>query len=192
MKSICDTCQRKIYGKCPAGCLAYPKINVGSGSMLKQNYINFDEKQWKRGDLETDIFGKIENIKNIFPDNYFSEIICFHVIEHFRRTEANQILLDFYNLLKPDGKLILEAPDILGSYWYHIEIKNNPKEYINTVFGKEESRLKYGENMLHRSGWTMEIAKEEMQNVGFSITHAGIGTSHGMGKRDFRVEGIKR
>ena len=191
-EDICKVCLRKLYGECPIDCRSMPKINIGSGEMLKQDYINFDEKVWKRKKIATDIIGKIENIKSMVPVNYFYEIICFHVIEHFMMTEAKKILLSFYDLLRPDGKLILEAPDVLGSYWYFVEIKKNVRGFIDMMFSTEAVREKYGDNMLHRSGWTMEIAKEEMQKVGFSITHAGIGMSHGMGKRDFRVEGIKK
>jgi hypothetical protein len=51
---------------------------------------------------------------------------------------------------------------------------------------------RWGDRWIHRSAWTKEIIAEEMRIVGFEIVHIGIGLTHGMGERDFRVEGIKR
>jgi len=53
------------------------------------------------------------------------------------------------------------------------------------------NRLKYGPLMQHKSGWTNEVLSAEMKKVGFKIVHTGVGMLHGMGYRDFRVEGIK-
>lgn len=188
---ICDICQREKYNSCPIDCRIHPKINIGSGEMLKKEYINYDQLIWKRNNLETDIIGRVEDVCCLLPIGYFEEIICFHVIEHFRMFNAIKVLSDFYKLLKPEGKLIIEGPDILGSYVYLIETKKNPKAYIDMVFGKEVDRIKYGKGMVHRSGWTQEVAREALIKVGFKVTYTGIGMSHGMGLRDFRVEGIK-
>ncbi len=64
-------------------------------------------------------------------------------------------------------------------------------QYIDQVFGKEEDRIRYGESMTHRSGWTKDTMAEAMKEAGFEVVHIGIGLSHGFGSRDFRVEGIK-
>jgi|GEM_PF-2100730 len=188
---ICDTCQRKKHSDCPENCLISPKINVGSGGMLKKEYINYDALKWERGGLQTDIIGNVESISEIFPSDYFTEIICFHVIEHFRMFNALEVLGDFFRLLKPGGKVVIEGPDILGSYEYLVERKKSPVAYVDMVFGKEADRLKYGKRMVHRSGWTQDIAKSALTKVGFKVTHTGIGMSHGMGPRDFRAEGVK-
>ena len=123
-------------------------------------------------------------------EEYFAEILCAPVIEHFWETVALEVLCDLYILLRPGGKLILEGPDVLGGYWYYVEKLNNIKEYIEMLFAKR-NRVKYGELMAHRSGWTVDLAAEAMEKVGFKVVHKGIGLTHGMGKRDFRVEEVK-
>jgi len=188
---ICDICKRKNTSSCPIDCLTNPKINIGSGGMLKQEYINFDLLVWKYHYLETDIIGDIKKITEILPLDYFQEIICFHTIEHFRKHESINVLEDFYKLLIRGGRLILEAPDILGSYDYFVTRKKSPSAYIDMIFSTEAVMKKHGKGFLHRSGWTRDIAAETMQKIGFKITQKGIGLSHGMGPRDFRVEGIK-
>lgn len=187
---ICDKCQRKAYGQCPDDCLSTPRLNVGSGEMLKREYINYDMREWAHNGMKTDVIGTIEAITDTLPTGFFAEILNAHVIEHFRTKDALAMLRDFHKLLRPGGKLTLEGPDVLGAYWYYIEQKHDPREYIECLFA-ETNRLKYGDEMAHRSGWTCDTAADAFQSAGFTVTHKGIGLTHGMGKRDFRVEGIK-
>lgn len=190
---LCDICVRRKKDKvpCPEGCPGAPKLNAGSGAMLKPDFINYDALgTWSRGGLTTDIVGSIEEMREVLWQGIFSEILCVHVIEHFRAQAANAMLRDFFTLLRRGGRLVLEGPDLLGVYWYYVEQKQDIPAYIDMLFS-ERNRLKYGEPMAHRSGWTRGIAAQAVLDAGFTLTHTGIGLTHGMGKRDFRVEGIK-
>lgn len=188
---LCDKCQRKTFGRCPDDCLSMPRLNAGSGQMLKKEYINYDMKEWTHHGMITDVIGTIETITDTLPTDFFAEILNTHVIEHFREADALVMLADFHKLLRPGGKLILEGPDVLGAYWYYIEKKNDPGQYIECLFA-EANRLKYGDEMAHRSGWTCDIAAKALRTVGFTVIHKGFGMTHGMGRRDFRVEGLKK
>jgi len=51
----CDICGRK--NECPANaeCKTKPRLNAGSGLMLKKEYINFDTKACEHHGMKTDI-----------------------------------------------------------------------------------------------------------------------------------------
>lgn len=168
-----------------------PRLNLGSGVMIKPEWTNFDCRHFEHGGLCTDVIGRIEDIVSIFGPDHFRTVLCAHVIEHFRYSDALKVLRDIYTIMKSGGKAILEGPDVLGGYDYWVTKKGNPREYIEMLFS-ERMRMKNGPEWTHRSGWTRDIMAEEMEKIGFKIVHKGIGLTHGMGPRDFRVEGIKR
>jgi len=59
--------------------------------------------------------------KLFFPDNSIDHILCSHFIEHVYPDEANQILADFFRVLKPGATCHLIVPDL------NLQVR----EYIN-------------------------------------------------------------
>ena len=171
--------------------MKYEQLNLGSGGLIWPEYLNFDLRYHNRGHgyAQTDVIGDINNTP--FKDGSFKLILCCHVIEHFYKTDAIAVIGRCYSLLKPGGKLVMEAPCIFGCYSYYVEVKKDMSRFIDFIYGGEDSRLKYGNEYAHRSGWTGGLMSDEMETVGFKIISVGPGQLHGMGKRDFRVEGIK-
>lgn len=191
---ICPICNRDAtcQGQARERCLAEPWVNVGSGLMLKDDMINYDIMRHHHGGRSTDVLGNIREITNVLPSGYFAGILCAHVIEHFYRTDALSVLADFKALLRPGGKLIIEAPCLAGVYWHHLDNgKGGLRALADSLYGLEAHRLKWGDVWTHKSGWTGEIMAEELTAMGMSVTHIGIGLTHGMGRRDFMVEATK-
>ena len=167
------------------------KLNLGSGDMLLLNdWVNFDLRPWKRHGIATDSFGLIEHITEIYDTETFDEILCAHVIEHFLLNDAVSLLKDILSLLTKGGKLILEGPDVLGGYELYAMKQKNLSQWNEMIFSHGNAK-KYGEEMRHVSCWSGETAKRVMEEVGYEIAYVGPGRTHGMGPRDFRVEGIK-
>jgi len=54
------------------------KLNLGSGLDYKPGFINLDSDK----NLKADIYHNINKFPWPFPDNTFSEIHCFHILEH--------------------------------------------------------------------------------------------------------------
>lgn len=191
MFKLCEMCHRVRNGEeCPKNCKANPKLNVGSGQMLKKEFINFDMEETNHRGMRTDMFGNIVDMSIQFADDTFAEILSAHVIEHFRTVDAMEMLKSFYRILRPGGKLVLEGPDVIGAYKFYVETKKNTAEYIECLFA-ERNRKDRGDQWGHLSGWTGATAAEACKEVGFAVTHTGIGLTHGMGYRDFRVEAVK-
>jgi hypothetical protein len=201
MNKVCHLCKRFEYNKsleagkstCPqfVSCTQNPKLNLGSGLMLIADYINFDLIPLQHGGQLTDIIGNIMDAGVMLPTDYFQEILSSHVIEHFYEDKAVEVLQIIFSLLRKGGKLIIEAPDILGCYQRYIVEKKDIKEYCNSIYGNTPHRKLYGEQWMHRSGWTGQLMADTLKGLGFEIKHIGIGLTHGMGARDFRVEAIK-
>lgn len=157
--------------------------------MIKPEFINYDKMIWRRRDLVTDMIGDIKDIVDRFGQNVFAEVLCAHVIEHFRPEAAMGVIEDCYKILQPGGKLVMEGPDVMGIYNLY---KDDPEKVIVHLFGREDHYIKFGDHMTHKWGWTRDTMAKAMENIGFQIFHVGIGMTHGMGTRDFRVEGIKK
>lgn len=169
------------------------KLNLGSGEMLRNGYINFDKNMTKQGDKKTDVIGDILDIAKIYSPETFDEILCAHVIEHFELKVADKILKDCYSLLKKSGKLIMEGPDIIGIIQLYNEahpIMDTPEKVIQNIYGSP-TYIESGHEWLHKWGFCQETMEIAMSKTGFKIVKVGIGTTHGMGRRDFRVVGVK-
>ena len=168
------------------------KLNLGSGCMLKADYVNFDAQEIKEGGLTTDVVGQIKDIIGVFGKERFEEIFCVHVLEHLVPEDGEKMIEDCYAMLKPGGRLILEAPDIIGCLELYQE--KHPAVPLGVVltslYGHNKDQWK--ELGYHRWGYTRDSGAELVEKYGFRVTHKGIGMTHGMGKRDFRVEGIKK
>jgi SAM-dependent methyltransferase len=62
-----------------------------------------------------------------FPAGSFDLIVLWHVLEHLDAPE--EVLREIYRILKPDGFLVLEVPNlaslqarIFGKHWFHLDI----------------------------------------------------------------------
>jgi glycosyltransferase involved in cell wall biosynthesis len=94
------------------------KLNIASGKDYREGYINADlySENTDKVDAEFDA------MKIPYPDNTVDEILALHVIEHFDFFEGQRVLAEWYRVLKPGGKLVLETPDFL----------ENCKEFVNS------------------------------------------------------------
>ncbi len=126
-------------------------LNLGAGTLLKKDCINFDCQIFTRGDLKTDIIGKIEDITTLFKKDIFDTILCFHVLEHFTLKAARKMLADCYIILKLHGTLIMEAPDVLGSYALY---KNDLPKLMNVLYSDQVQVDAHGDCWSHHFGYT--------------------------------------
>lgn len=164
------------------------KLNLGSGEMLLKDHINFDAQIFKRHGIFTDTLGFVEKLTDIYEENTFDEVLSAHVIEHQLEPDSIKMLKDIHKVLKPGGKAIIEGPDFLGAQKVAGE---NVQQAIRWIMSHTVHPKKWGDHWYHKSAWTKDIVAEAMEKVGYQIVHKGIGLTHGMGERDFRVEGVK-
>jgi predicted SAM-dependent methyltransferase len=82
------------------------KINLGCGTDILEGYINYDLQN-----PQADILGDATSLP--FQDNSMDEIFSSHLLEHFDYFEAHRALIEWRRVLRPEGLLILELPNLL-------------------------------------------------------------------------------
>lgn len=83
------------------------KLNLACGDLIFPGYINVDLYS-EKADVKADV-------KQLpFPDDYADEILAMHIIEHFDFHEGFVVLQEWKRVLKPNGKLVIECPDLLA------------------------------------------------------------------------------
>lgn len=89
------------------------KLNLGCGDKILEGYINVDIAPSRSG-KRPDIICDLRNLAVFKPDTV-SEILSIHVFEHFWRWEVDDILREWIRVLKPNGVLILECPNLISA-----------------------------------------------------------------------------
>jgi glycosyltransferase involved in cell wall biosynthesis len=177
----------------PINCPMPVKINLGSGGSPLKGYINVDATPTRLG-ITPDIICDIRNL-SIFDDNYADEIIAIHVIEHFWRWEVLDILKEWLRVLKPEGKLILECPNLISACK---EILANPD--ATTGPGPEGQRTMwclYGDPvhqdplMCHRWLYTPQSLGQLLRESGLIDVINEPAVFKLREPRDMRITGIK-
>jgi SAM-dependent methyltransferase len=105
----------------------YEYLNIGCGNVRFPNCINMDIVD--NVYTYVDIVGNVLNIP--FPDKRFKGVIFCHVLEHLYQKDHFRAMQEIRRVLKPNGKLFLECPDLnlvckyfldnfqgRGDYWY--------------------------------------------------------------------------
>ena len=91
------------------------KLNLGAGSDIRQGYINIDIRPIEGIDVVADL----GTVHKMFTGG--DEILAYDVIEHFSHTEHEQILMNWFGMLKPGGKMIVRCPNPKSICWGYIE-----------------------------------------------------------------------
>lgn len=85
------------------------KLNLGCGDQIMEGYINCDLYD-KKADVKCDV-------KQLpFDDNSADYIYIYasHIIEHFDFYEGHEVLKEWYRVLKPNGTIYIETPDMMA------------------------------------------------------------------------------
>jgi SAM-dependent methyltransferase len=89
------------------------KLNVGCGHDIKEGHINIDYCPGPGVDMVADITRPLP-----YPDSSVDEIYCAHTLEHIQRWE--DVVIEFYRILRPGGKLIIRVPITPNYYTGHV------------------------------------------------------------------------
>jgi len=131
------------------------KLNIGCGRHKKEGYINIDIKNSKGCD--PDVFADCRDLP--YKKNTIDVIESYHLIEHLTKPEVIEALKHWYNLLKPEGMLIIECPNLLGICK---ELINGNLERINNLYGLQRHPYDY-----HKYGYTPASLLNLLVKTGF-------------------------
>ena len=172
-----------------AAATAELKLNLGCGNKHLQGFVNVDlESNWclRKPNMAADVAKPLP-----LPDGVVDEVHAYHLVEHFYRWEAFDILADWVRVLKPGGLLVIELPcldKILSIMQHCIATQTEMPEnltmwglYGDPGYGKPE--------MCHR--WCYSIAEMTamLEELGLEVTSTEPQTHKPI--RDMRLEGRK-
>lgn len=159
-------------------CQGPVKLHLGCGPNVFPGYINVEGDyilNSKGGPAEGVV---IHNIIETYPlpDNSVDEILSVHVIEHITPTDIPAMFAEWRRILKPDGIVAVEWPDLLKLcqyICYHPDClwSDNKKVLKQSVAGIFGNIGKYKDPaMLHKWGYSAESMCKLFEKHGFSKT----------------------
>lgn len=140
------------------------KLNLGSAGLIIEGYTSVDLYD-PRADIKMDVI----NLQ--FEDNSIDEILASHIFEHLSPHYAIPALKEWYRVLKPGSKLIMEMPDFEKlcdrflketDYYQKLGILNVIFAPSNIVDGKPIE----GSN--HLWGWWPESMHHHLSWIGYT------------------------
>ena len=137
-------------------------LNVGCGERTFKEYpagykcINIDERDLSNVDKVMDV-RKLE-----FFDEYFDYILASDIIEHFKLSETENILIEWKRVLKVDGVIEFRMPNLEAICKKYIDGDNDAKMTSWLLYGGQE----YPGNF-HFVGFDRERFKSIIEPLGF-------------------------
>lgn len=174
--------------------LASVKLHLGCGGVRWQDFINVDlhpqdpsVRDSSRNGCVADVFADIRNLG--LSDNTIDEIFTSHTIDHFTRWQAIDMLKDWHRMVKPKGRLVIEAADFNRCLLWLFHPSRKKREAARTQFyGNQWDGIEFE---THRYLWSARELSEVLRNIGFrqvSYSHAAL--THYPG-RDMRMTALK-
>jgi len=134
------------------------KLNVGCGGIYKKDYINIDA--FNR--VVADKTMLAENLE--IEDNIVEAIEANQVIEHLGIGRAIYAISEFFRVLKEEGKLIIETPDIKRSFEIFLSGKREDRENILPwIYGVDLP------GMWHKLCFPEDLLDEILRKQGFKF-----------------------
>ena len=135
------------------------RLNLGCGKKYQPNYINIDA-------YDTTIADQQHNVLQLpYPPNNIEQINAIQLIEHLGFFPTCYALAHWYQILKPQGTLLIETPDITTTFTQYLNAtQDQRKKLITWIYGLESP------GMNHLFCFPLELLQQTLQNTGFTIT----------------------
>lgn len=162
------------------------KLNLASGQMYLEGYVNVDNKSMYHGSMKVDKEADIFELQ--WEENSVDEIILSHFAMYIGYKEMEGLLKRWFSWLKKDGKIIIETGNV-KAVAKHIVESTTPSEIngsngVMQLFGWETTAG-------HKWAWCPETLGELLYRAGFTTVEVGDGYFHGNATRDFLIVGTK-
>jgi len=136
------------------------KLHVGCGERYIPGFIHIDVRKFPHVDYVTSV-DKLD----MFKDNSVDLIYTCHVLEHFRRNQIENVLKEWYRVLKPGGTLRIAVPDFEKLVEVYLNTKN-----LQLILGPLVGRQDYPENTHYIVFDYLSLSKF-LEKVGFKNIH---------------------
>ena len=139
------------------------KLHLGCGERYLADYLNVDFPPRKHSVMRprADLYADITMLH--FKSACIEEIRCHHVFEHFDRAIALRVLINWYQWLIPNGRIIIETPDFERSA--RRILRGSFRERMvaaRHLFGSHEADW-----AIHKDGWFESKFRLYLEALGF-------------------------
>lgn len=170
------------------------KLHLGCGGVRWLDFINVDlyaaddaVPDSSRGGCCADVFADMRCLN--LPDASIDEIFTSHTIDHFTRWTAIDMLKDWHRMLKPEGRLVIEAADFVRCVlWLLHPVREKRLAAVSQFYGNQTDRLDYE---THRYVWSARELTSTLRDIGFCHVESTHRTLTHYPGRDMRVTAIK-
>lgn len=127
------------------------RLHLGAGQYFWPGWCNLDEEtDLKALPYET---GKVDEIQSI------------HLFEHLPRAEIAAFLDEWFRVLKPNGRLVMEMPSLDKMAQLIVDGETNIRLTLLGIFGEQ-----YGKPLMrHEWAWTNRELEEVLTTAGFEV-----------------------
>jgi SAM-dependent methyltransferase len=158
------------------------KLHLGCGSIYLNDFVNVDIDN-PTADENFDAF------KLKYKTNSVSLILASHLIEHFKFQDHLPLLTEWHRVLKPNGWLIIEAPNLEESCKDFLE-SNNIKR-LTEVFPQIFGRPDFSVGNIHLSGVWPSYLFDLFRAVGFQAAATMAPIANNIQNRCMRIDAQK-
>lgn len=110
------------------------KLNIGCGNSKLEGFVNIDSWPEGKPDLVLDITKSTLPYQNDVVD----EIVFFHCIEHIPEKFHDNILSEFFRVLKTNGFAIISYPEFLKCADAYRENLRGQRDFFKmTIYGRQ-------------------------------------------------------
>ncbi len=106
------------------------KLHLGCGNVNLEGFLHIDLGPYSHVDYRSSV-----DDLNMFQDNTVSLIYAAHVLEHFSRRDIDQVLAEWFRVLKKGGILRLAVPDFKACVDQYLENGEDLGEILGLLIG---------------------------------------------------------
>lgn len=170
------------------------RLNIGCGKQTWDGFYCIDAVPHKKAPRAPDLLFAFAfegtKLKERLPldDGCADEVHSYHFLEHVTRWQAPAVLSEFKRLLRADGLLVLELPN-LEAACRNLLAGMNDQMSMWPIYGDWNHQDEF---MLHRHGYTPATVRRLLEESGFANVKIMAPQTHGARvNRDMRVEAIR-
>lgn len=114
------------------------KLHLGCGEKHRiKGFINIDAQAYKNVDKACGID------KLPYKDDTITEIYASHCLEHFKHTETDRVLKEWFRVLKKGGVLWIAVPDFNAAISYYLNTGMLNNFLVNLIHGDQEKDYQF-------------------------------------------------
>lgn len=170
------------------------RLHLGCGGMRWKDFVNVDlypiapdQVDSSRSGCIADAWADMRSLG--LSDDAIDEIFTAHTLDHFTKWVATDMLSDWFRMLKPGGRLVIEVADFRRCVLWLFHPSKKKRNFARSQFyGNQWDRIDFE---THRYLWSRRELTAELRDIGFVEIRSTHQTLTHVPGRDMHVEAIK-